>query len=133
MLDIGPSELLLIVIVAVIAIGPKELPAALRAVGRWIGQMRRMSAHFRTGLDAMIREAEMAELEKKWAEQNAKIMREHPADAPPEMEPTGAYPSPPPPPQTEPPPAAAAEARVVKPDDPDELSDMSAPGGKAEA
>ena len=57
MFDVGPSELLLIVIVAVIVIGPKELPAALRAVGRWIGQMRRVSAHFRTGLDAMIREA----------------------------------------------------------------------------
>lgn len=109
MFDIGPSELLVIVIVAVIAIGPKELPAALRSVGRGIGQMRRMSAHFRTGLDAMIREAEMEELEAKWAAQNAKIMREHPADAPPEMEPTGAYPSPPPPP--------VAEAKVTPPDD----------------
>ena len=105
MLDIGPSELLLIVIVAVIAIGPKELPAALRTAGRWIGQMRRMSAHFRSGFDAMVREAEMAELEKKWAEQNAKIMREHPADAPPEMEPTGAYPSTP---------AATAEERAAQ-------------------
>lgn len=133
MLDIGPSELLLIAIVAVIAIGPKELPAALRAIGRWIGQMRRMSAHFRTGLDAMIREAEMAELEKKWTEQNAKIMREHPADAPPEMEPTGAYPSPPPPPQSEPPAAAAAEAKVVTSDDPDEHREMPASGGKSEA
>jgi len=131
MLDIGPSELLLIVIVAVIAIGPKELPAALRAIGRWIGQMRRMSAHFRTGLDAMIREAEMAELEKKWAEQNAKIMREHPADAPPEMEPTGAYPSPTPP-QPEPPAAAAAEAKVVTSDDPDEHRETPS-GGRSEA
>ena len=59
MFDIGPSELLLIVIVAVIAIGPKELPGALRTVGRWMGQMRRISTHFRSGLDAMIREAEM--------------------------------------------------------------------------
>jgi sec-independent protein translocase protein TatB len=130
MLDIGPSELLLIVIVAVIAIGPKELPTALRTVGRWIAQMRRMSAHFRTGLDAMIREAEMAELEKKWADQNAKIMREHPADAPPEMEPTGAYPARPAPPE---PPPAAAEAKVVTPDDPDEYRDMPPPGGKPEA
>jgi sec-independent protein translocase protein TatB len=130
MLDIGPSELLLIVIVAVIAIGPKELPAALRTVGRWIGQMRRMSAHFRTGLDAMIREAEMAELEKKWTEQNAKIMREHPADAPPEMERTGAYPSRPAP--SEPPPAAA-EAKVITSEDPAEHRDMPTPGAKPEA
>jgi sec-independent protein translocase protein TatB len=126
MLDIGPSELLLIVIVAVIAIGPKELPAALRTAGRWIGQMRRMSAHFRTGLDAMIREAEMAELEKKWAEQNAKIMREHPADAPPEMEPTGAYPARPAPP-------AAAEARVETATDAAAPGDVPAPAGKPEA
>ncbi len=123
MLDIGPSELLLIVIVAVIAIGPKELPAALRTAGRWIGQMRRMSAHFRTGLDAMIREAEMAELEKKWAEQNAKIMREHPADAPPEMEPTGAYPARPAPP-------AAAEARAETATDAAATGDAPAPGHK---
>ena len=127
MLDIGPSELLLIVIVAVIAIGPKELPGALRAAGRWIGQMRRMSAHFRTGLDAMIREAEMEELEKKWEAQNAKIMREHPADAPPEMEPTGAYPSPPSPPA---PPPAAAEAKVVTADNPEEYRDQPLPGDK---
>jgi sec-independent protein translocase protein TatB len=130
MLDIGPSELLLIAIVAVIAIGPKELPAALRTIGRWIGQMRRMSAHFRTGVDAMIREAEMAELEKKWTEQNAKIMREHPADAPPEMEPTGAFPARPSPPE---PPPASAEAKVVTSDKPDERRDMSLPNGKPEA
>lgn len=93
MFDIGATELLLIVIVAVLVIGPKDLPLALRTAGRWIGKMRRISAHFRTGFDAMIREAEMEELEKKWKAQNEKIMREHPADAPPEMEPTGAYPS----------------------------------------
>jgi len=101
MLDIGPSELLLIVIVAVIAIGPKELPAALRTAGKWIGQMRRMSAHFRSGVEAMIREAEM---------------REHPADAPPEMEPTGAYPSRPVQPEV-PPVAAESRAAPGSPDD----------------
>lgn len=78
MFDIGWSEILLIVIVAVVVIGPKELPAALRTAGRWIGQMRRVSNHFRAGVDAMIREAEMEEMEKKWAEQNARIMAEHP-------------------------------------------------------
>lgn len=78
MFDIGWSEILLIVIVAVVVIGPKELPTALRTAGRWIGQMRRVSNHFRAGLDAMIREAELEEMEKKWAEQNARIMAEHP-------------------------------------------------------
>lgn len=93
MFDIGPSELLLIVIVAVIVIGPKDLPLALRTAGRWIGKIRKVSSHFRTGLDAMIREAEMEEMEKKWREQNEKIMREHPEGGPPEMEQTGAYPA----------------------------------------
>jgi sec-independent protein translocase protein TatB len=130
MFDIGPSELLLILIVAVIAIGPKELPAALRTFGKWIGQMRRVSAHFRTGLDAMIREAEMEELEKKWTAQNIKIMREHPADAPPEAEPTGAYPSPPSPPD---PPPAAAEAKVVTVDNPEEYRDMPVSGDEPKA
>ncbi len=128
MFDIGPSELLLIIVVAVIAIGPKELPGALRTAGKWIGQMRRVSAHFRTGLDAMIREAEMQELEAKWAAQNAKIMAEHPADAPPEAEPTGAYPVRP---VLLPEPAPApAEAAVVTSDNPDEYRDMPVPGDK---
>ena len=78
MFDIGWSEILLIVVVAVVFIGPKELPTALRTAGRWIGQVRRVSNHFRAGLDAMIREAEMEEMEKRWAEQNARIMAEHP-------------------------------------------------------
>ncbi|WP_095012830.1 Sec-independent protein translocase protein TatB [Tsuneonella mangrovi] len=78
MFDIGWSEILLIVIVAVVVIGPKELPTALRTAGRWIGQVRRVSNHFRAGVEAMIREAEMEEMEKKWAEQNARIMAEHP-------------------------------------------------------
>ncbi|MEO6388328.1 MAG: Sec-independent protein translocase protein TatB [Croceibacterium sp.] len=93
MFDVGPTELLLIVVVAVIVIGPKDLPMALRTAGRWIGRMRKISAQFRTGLDSMIREAEMQELEQKWKAQNEKIMRDHPADAKPEMEPTGAYPA----------------------------------------
>ena len=79
MFDIGASELLLIVIVAVVVIGPKDLPLALRTAGRWIGKVRRVSGHFRAGVETMIREAELAEMEKKWREQNEAIMREHPA------------------------------------------------------
>ena len=78
MFDIGASELLVIVIVAVVVIGPKDLPRALRLAGRWIGKIRRTSNHFRAGIEAMIREAEMEEMQKKWAEQNARIMAEHP-------------------------------------------------------
>lgn len=120
MLDVGPSELLLIVIVAVIVIGPKDLPLALRTAGRWIGKMRRVSGHFRSGLDAMIREAEMEEMERKWRAQNDRIMREHPQGGPPEAEQTGAWPAVP---AVPPPAGASAEARTTpQPGDPADLT-----------
>jgi len=105
MFGIDWEEFLVIIVVAVIVIGPKDMPMALRTVGRWIARVRRVSNHFKAGIETMIREAEMEEMEKKWAEQNASIMREHPADATAEMEPTGAYPSRPAP-VAEPAPAA---------------------------
>jgi sec-independent protein translocase protein TatB len=79
--DIGASELLLIVIVAVVVIGPKDLPLALRTAGRWIGKIRRVSGHFRSGVETMIREAELADMEKKWRDQNDAIMRAHPPES----------------------------------------------------
>ncbi len=88
MFDIGASELLVIVIVAILVIGPKEMPRALRTAGRWIGKMRRMSAHFRSGIDTMIREAELEDAEKEWRERNDRIMAESSgSDVPPAMEP----------------------------------------------
>lgn len=75
MFDIGASELLVILIVAVVVIGPKDLPLAMRVAGRWIGKIRRVSAHFRSGIDAMVREAELEDMEKKWKAQNKDIMR----------------------------------------------------------
>lgn len=75
MFDVGAGELLVILIVAVVVIGPKDLPLAMRTAGRWIGKMRRISAHFRSGIDAMVREAELEEMEKKWKAQNEEIMR----------------------------------------------------------
>lgn len=78
MFDVGASELLLTVIVAVVVIGPKDLPLALRTAGRWIGKIRRVSGHFRAGIENMIREAELADMERKWREHNEAIMRENP-------------------------------------------------------
>ncbi|GMN03241.1 Sec-independent protein translocase protein TatB [Erythrobacter sp. MTPC3] len=75
MFDIGAAELLVIVIVAILVIGPKEMPRAMRTAGRWIGQVRKVSAHFRTGIDAMVREAELEDMEKKWKAQNEAIMK----------------------------------------------------------
>jgi len=74
--DIGASELLVLVIVAIVVIGPKDLPLALRTAGRWVAKMRRVSNHFKAGIETMIREAEMEEMERKWKEQNERIMRE---------------------------------------------------------
>ena len=79
MFGVDTSELILVAVLALIFIGPKDLPHALRAVGRWIGQVRGMARHFQSGIDAMIREAELEEMEKKWREENERIMQEYPA------------------------------------------------------
>ena len=78
MFDVGASEFLLIVIVAIVVIGPKDLPRALRMAGQWIAKVRRVSGHFRSGIETMIREAELAEIEQKWREQNEAIMKASP-------------------------------------------------------
>lgn len=78
MFELGFDELLLIAVVAIVVIGPKDLPLALRTVGRWVGKVRRVSGHFRAGIDTMIREAELEEMERKWREQNDAIMKAYP-------------------------------------------------------
>jgi sec-independent protein translocase protein TatB len=79
MFGVDTSELLLIAIAALIFIGPKDLPAALRTFGRWVGKVRGMARHFNAGIEAVIREGELEEMEKKWREENERIMREFPA------------------------------------------------------
>ena len=64
MFDIGWSELVVIAVVALIAIGPKELPAVLRTVGQYMGQIRRMASEFQGQFQEAMREAEMADLKK---------------------------------------------------------------------
>ena len=83
MLDVAPSELLLVAFVALIVIGPKDLPKALRVVGYWVGKARGVARQFRQGFDGMVREAELEEMEKRWAAENERIMREHPAPVEP--------------------------------------------------
>jgi sec-independent protein translocase protein TatB len=77
---IDSSELLAIVVVALLVIGPKDLPRVLYHIGKMVGQARGMARHFRTGFDAMIREAELEELQKQWEKDNARIMAENPID-----------------------------------------------------
>src|SRR4026209_1923137 len=82
MFDIGYSELLLIAVVALVVIGPKDLPNVMRTVGKWVGKARGMARHFRSGIDTMMREAELEEMEKTWREENKRIMRDHPLPQP---------------------------------------------------
>jgi sec-independent protein translocase protein TatB len=79
MFDIAPSEFMLFALVALIVIGPKDLPKAMRVVGRFVGKARGLAGQFRSGFDAMVREAELEEMEKKWKAENARIMAEHSA------------------------------------------------------
>ena len=78
MFGVDTTELLLIAVVALVFIGPKDLPRALRTVGRWVGKIRGMARHFNTGVEAMVREAELEEMEKQWRAENERIMRDFP-------------------------------------------------------
>jgi sec-independent protein translocase protein TatB len=68
MFDIGWSELVVIAVVALIAIGPKELPGVLRMVGQWMGKARKMAGEFQAQFQEAMREAEMADLKKSFDE-----------------------------------------------------------------
>src|SRR5882757_525636 len=68
MFDIGWSELVVIAVVALIAIGPKELPGVLRMVGQWMGKARKMAGEFQGQFQEAMREAEMADLKKSFDE-----------------------------------------------------------------
>jgi sec-independent protein translocase protein TatB len=68
MFDIGWSELVVIAVVALIAIGPKELPGVLRMVGQWMGKARKMAGEFQGQFQEAMREAEMADLKKTFDE-----------------------------------------------------------------
>src|ERR1700674_3993916 len=68
MFDIGWSEFAVIAVVALIAIGPKELPGVLRTVGQWMGKARKMAAEFQGQFQEAMREAEMADLKKSFDE-----------------------------------------------------------------
>src|SRR5436190_21299925 len=68
MFDIGWSELVVIAVVALVAIGPKELPGVLRTVGQWMGKARKLAGEFQGQFREAMREAEMAELKKSFDE-----------------------------------------------------------------
>jgi sec-independent protein translocase protein TatB len=81
MFDIAPTEFLLVAVVALVVIGPKDLPRAMRFLGKWVGKARGVARQFRSGFDTMVRESELAEMEKQWAAENERIMKLHPPTA----------------------------------------------------
>ena len=65
MFDISWSHLLAIAVVALLVIGPKDLPRVLRALGRWAGKARAIAREFQSSIDQMIRESELDEVRKE--------------------------------------------------------------------
>ncbi len=80
MFGIDSSELAVVAILALIFIGPKDLPKVMRTIGYWVGKVRGMARHFTAGIESMVREAELEEMEKRWREENERIMSLHPPD-----------------------------------------------------
>jgi sec-independent protein translocase protein TatB len=68
MFDFAWSEFALIAVVALIAIGPKDMPVAIRSVTAWIKKARRMAAEFQTHVDEMVREADLSEVKASFNE-----------------------------------------------------------------
>ena len=68
MFDISWGKLVIIGVVALLVIGPKELPAVLRQLGQWMTKIRRMASEFQGQFQEAMREAEMADLKKQFDE-----------------------------------------------------------------
>lgn len=81
MFGVDSTELAIVAILALIFIGPKDLPKVLRTLGYWVGRARGMARHFTSGIESMVRDAELEEMEKKWRAENERIMSVHPPDA----------------------------------------------------
>ena len=65
MFDLSSSKLVLLAIIALLVVGPKDLPHLLRTIGRYVGMMRRQAAEFRAQFDDAMRESEIADLKKQ--------------------------------------------------------------------
>ena len=78
MFGVDTSELLVVAVVALLFIGPKDLPRAMSTVGRWVGKVRGYARHFTAGHRECMREAELEEMEKKWREENERILAQYP-------------------------------------------------------
>ncbi|MBX3562900.1 MAG: Sec-independent protein translocase protein TatB [Sphingomonas sp.] len=128
MFGIDSGELLIIALVALLVIGPKDLPRAMRTIGQFVGRARGMARHFRSGIDTMIREAELEDMEKQWKANNERIMRDHP-DAPADSD-WGKAPAPP---ATSPPPPESPDVAPELPLGPAPSTSDTAPKRKPPA
>jgi sec-independent protein translocase protein TatB len=128
MFGVDSSELAVVAILALIFIGPKDLPKVMRTVGYWVGRVRGMARHFTSGIENIVREAELEEMEKKWREENERIMADHPPLPPPADE-SIAAPASGPDPASEPAPSSEPEwiSAAAAPDEPPVASDPAAP------
>ncbi|MEQ1753615.1 MAG: Sec-independent protein translocase protein TatB [Micropepsaceae bacterium] len=68
MFDIGWDELLVIAIVALVVIGPKDLPQAFRIAGRWMAKARALARDFQSHIDDLMRESELDELKREFSD-----------------------------------------------------------------
>ena len=68
MFEIGWTEILLIAVVAIVVIGPKDLPRVMRIVGQWTGKMKRMGREFQNQFQEALREAELEDVRKDIAD-----------------------------------------------------------------
>ena len=73
MFDISAGELIIIGVVALVVIGPKELPGLLRSVGQAVSKVRRMAGEFQSQFSDAMREAELAEAKKKVEDVGASV------------------------------------------------------------
>lgn len=115
MFDFAWSEIAVIAVVALVVIGPKDLPKVLRTVGTWVGKARGIAREFQSSLDQMIRESELEEMRKSVERaSNVDLAREieRTVDPAGELQKSLEPPSPPPMSATpeSPPPAIAAPA-----------------------
>lgn len=83
MFDVAWSEMLVVGAVALVVVGPKDLPRVMREVGRWVSRARVMAGQFRNGFDQMIQEAELDEL-RRGAGQPIRPPEPPPSAPPPE-------------------------------------------------
>lgn len=73
MFDIGWSEMLVVALVAVVVIGPKDLPRVMRTVGQWSTRARGMAREFQNSMDEMARQADIDDMRKKMAEMQTDV------------------------------------------------------------